>query len=67
VNAFDIDQVANGLAYLLDNKEDRVRIGENAKMMVRARFNLKRFVDDNVNLYRELEQNGTICPRTAKA
>lgn len=67
VNAFDVDQVANGLAYLLDNEADRVRIGENAKKMVRARFNLKRFIDDNVSLYRELEHKGAIGPRTLKA
>ena len=62
VNAFDADQVANGLAYLLDNEADRYRIAENAKVMAHARFNLKRFIDDNVSLYRELEQIGKIDP-----
>ena len=34
VNAFDIDQVASRLTYLLDNKGDRVRIGANAKTWI---------------------------------
>jgi glycosyltransferase involved in cell wall biosynthesis len=67
VNAFDVDQVARGLAYLLDDEAARIRIGENAKAMVRARFNLERFIDDNISLYRELEQNGSICQRAVSA
>jgi glycosyltransferase involved in cell wall biosynthesis len=67
VDAFAVDQVANGLAYLLDNEAERICIGENANAMVRARFNLKRFIVDNVNLYRELEQSGAICHRTISA
>lgn len=57
----------SGHAYMLDRSEEWVRIADDAKEMVRARFDLRRFIEDDVGLYREPEQKGKICQRRAKA
>ena len=67
VDPFDPAQVADGLRYYLDHDEERQRIRTAARVMVLERFNLMRFIEDNVALYRELERRGSPGPRSAAA
>ena len=59
VNAHDPTQVAAALSYYAENPTERAAIADRARSMVLKRFGLKRFVDENVLLYRELLEDDT--------
>ena len=65
VEPFEPAQVAEGLGYYLDHDTERRQIGAAARKMVVERFNLSRFIADNVALYRELERKGVEGPTTS--
>jgi glycosyltransferase involved in cell wall biosynthesis len=54
VDAFRPDQVADAILYYLNNEAERARIADAGRSMVLERFDIGRFIDENVDLYREL-------------
>jgi glycosyltransferase involved in cell wall biosynthesis len=54
VPASDAEALAQAIDDLLDNPQERARLGQNARLAVRERFSLQRMARDTERVYREV-------------
>lgn len=54
VDAHNSKQVADGISYYLEQPQARLEIAKRGQEMVRQRFNLERFISENIALYEEI-------------
>lgn len=50
----DVDSLARGILFLLENKEKRIAMGRNAKAWVSEKFSAEKMVNDISNLYQHI-------------